>query len=451
MKTIAIIGSGRSSIYLIEYMAEYCLKNEISLKVVDKDTSFVQASLNFSKGIEFTDTDISDSSVLESIIQNSTLAVSMLPAFMHPMVAGLCLKHKVHLATASYVSDSILDMQDQAIAQDLIFLNEMGLDPGIDHMSAMKIMDEIREDGGKITGFKSFCGGLVADEDDGDNPWKYKFSWNPRNVILAAQGAPAQYLENGEMKIVSYQRIFGHPHQYNIPAYGILEAYPNRDSLKYIDMYGLHHLKDMQRGTFRKPGFCNAWQVFVQLGMTDDVLKLKLPEHCTMSEWLEMYLPGTSLNTRDKLKWTLHVSEEVLDKFEWLGFFSDELLPIHEGTAALILEEILKTKWKLNEADKDLVVMLHHINYEKDGESHTVESSFILKGESNTHTAMAKTVGLPLAIGCKMILENLISERGVITPVKKEIYDYVLTELEGFGIIFKEEKTNPSKSQEINR
>lgn len=382
--------------------------------------------------------DINDAEALNQLVASSQLVVSMLPAFMHPTVAELCLKHKVNLATASYISDALLAMKHDVESAGLIFMNEVGLDPGIDHMSAMKIMDELREKGAVIKGFKSNCGGLVADEDDGDNPWKYKFSWNPRNVVLAAQGAPALYLENGKMKIMPYQQVFQNAEPCLIQDYGYLEAYPNRDSLKYTELYDLHDVDDMMRGTFRKSGYCKAWQVFVSLGMTDDSLVLHLPKDCSMLNWLEMYLPEGDQSPELRLKHFLNLSDAEIEKLTWLGFFSDSAMPITTGTSAQILEKILVDKWVLGEDDRDLVVMQHQIRYTIQHQEYVHESTMVLKGDSNTHTAMAKTVGLPLAICCKLILENSINRTGVLSPVTKDIYEPVLEELSTLGIQFKD-------------
>lgn len=435
MSQISIIGSGRSATFLIEYLFNYCSSNQLNLKVYDRDLQFAQQALpNLDKSI-FEVMDVSDKELLEQVVLKSNIVVSMLPASMHPVIAELCIQHSVHFATASYVSDMMIQNSELIKNKGLIFLNEMGLDPGIDHMSAMKILDEIRSKGGKITGFKSFTGGLVADEDDGDNPWKYKFSWNPRNVVLAAQDAPALYLENGKIKISSYLNIFSNAETIHVDGYGVMDAYPNRDSLKYLDIYQLKNLNTMLRGTFRKSGFCKSWHVFVALGMTDDNLVLELDKECNISDWLRMYLPGDSELKSDFEKYVNNDST-IFKNFEWLGFFADEKLPLSKGTSAQILEELLKSKWFLHPEDKDLVVMQHIFEFEYNGKVSTLRSNLVLKGETNIRTAMAKTVGLPLAIGCKLIIENKIQSKGVITPVSKEIYEPVLKELRECGIVF---------------
>ena len=436
VKQILVLGAGRSSLYLIEYLADYAQSQDMTLLICDKDVYYASTHLNALPAARFQNIDIFEESVLLPMIQNSEMVVSLLPAALHIHIAKWCLQFNKHLATASYVSEEMKALHAEAEAKGLIFLNEMGLDPGIDHMSAMKIMNEIRENGGEITGFKSYCGGLVADENDGNNPWKYKFSWNPRNVVLAAQGAPAMYLEDGQLKLLPYHQVFASHQEFSIPNYGRLEAYPNRDSMKYIELYQLKGLKDMVRGTFRKPGYCQAWQVFVDLGMTDDSQVLHLPATCRMSDWLAMYLPSGPSDLRAALQAYTRCTEEELLKFDFLGFFSDSLLPLQTGTSAQILEEVLKLKWKLEEQDKDLVVMLHQISYQLEGKAYVQNATLVLKGKNNTHTAMAKTVGLPLAIGVKLIIEKKISESGVLTPVYKDIYLPILEELKNYGIDF---------------
>jgi saccharopine dehydrogenase-like NADP-dependent oxidoreductase len=436
VKQILVLGAGRSSLYLIEYLANLAQGKNMQVLVCDKDVQYAATQLANLPATSFSTVDIFDEAVLLPLLQNSEMVVSLLPAALHIHIAKWCLKYDKHLATASYISEEMKALHSEAESKGLIFLNEMGLDPGIDHMSAMKMMDEIRAKGGIINGFKSYCGGLVADEDDGNNPWKYKFSWNPRNVVLAAKGGPALFLEHGQLKLLPYHQVFAMPINYGIPNYGQLEAYPNRDSLKYIELYHLNGVKDMIRGTFRKPGYCKAWQVFVDLGLCDDSQVLHLPKNTSMSEWLGMYLPAGTGNLKSKLQAYTECSEDAIEKIDYLGFFSEEQIPMLTGTSAQILEEVLKLKWKLEANDKDLVVMLHKIDYNLNGQVHTQIASMVLKGESNTHTAMAKTVGLPLAIGVKLILENKISEKGVLAPVFEDIYLPVLEELKGFGIDF---------------
>jgi saccharopine dehydrogenase-like NADP-dependent oxidoreductase len=442
VKHVTVFGAGRSSLYLIEYLGKYCASMELQLLVCDMDISYAREHARVHAGVEFMAMDIRDSEKLTGLVKNSVLVVSLLPATLHIEIAKTCLEYGKNLATASYISDEMKALDEEVKAAGLIFLNESGLDPGIDHLSAMQMMDDIRSEGGEITGFESYCGGLVADEDDGDNPWRYKFSWSPRNVVLAGQGPPAQYMQDKKLKLVPYHQVFRHVETFGIEGYRLLEGYPNRDSLKYIHLYGLQDISHMIRGTLRKQGYASAWQVFVNLGMTDDATVLEFSKGTTMSEWLNTFLPSSELNQRQNLQQYSGCSESDLGKIQWLGLFTDEKLPLLKGTSAQILEEILKQKWKLNSSDKDLVVMLHRIRYTRGGEGHLHQATMVLQGESNTHTAMAKTVGLPLAIACKLILEDRIKSRGVIAPVMKEIYEPVLTELGEYGISFSESTTS---------
>lgn len=438
VQNVTIFGAGRSSLYLIEYMAKYCASAQLHLKVCDKDTSYAKQNCKLESPADFIDLDIFDAEKLQALLKDAKLVISLLPAALHIHIAELCIGYRTHLATASYISDEMKQLDEAVKANDLVFLNECGLDPGIDHMSAMQMMDAIRSDGGLITGFESYCGGLMADDSDGDNPWKYKFTWNPRNVVVAGQGAPAQYLEENHLKLIPYHQLFRRVEPFTIDGYGTLEGYPNRDSLKYREIYGLGAVRDMIRGTLRKPGYCAAWQALVNLGMTDDQTTLEFNSGTTLKTWLESYLPMSDAGMIDRLKNYTGCSNEAIARMEWLGLLGDEDLPLLKGTSAQILEDLLKRKWKLEEDDRDLVVMLHRIKYVKEGQRYTKLTTMVLEGNNNTHTAMAKTVGLPLAIGCKLILEGKIQSRGVLAPVTSEFYEPVLAELETFGITFRE-------------
>lgn len=442
MQHVVIFGAGRSSLYLIEYLAKYCVSNQLQLKVCDKDTGYAEQHCKLQVPVDFIDLDIFDKGKLQMLLIDAKLVISLLPAALHIHIAEMCLSNGKHLATASYISDEMKQMAEAVRSHGLVFLNECGLDPGIDHMSAMQMMDAIRNDGGLISGFESYCGGLMADDSDGGNPWKYKFTWNPRNVVVAGQGAPAQYLEENQLKLIPYHQLFRRVEPFTIDSYGTLEGYPNRDSLKYREIYNLHSVRDMIRGTLRKTGYCAAWQVLVDLGMTDDHTALEFNEGTTLKTWLESYLPKSDAGIIDRLKNYTGCSNEDISRIEWLGLFGDTNLPLLKGTSAQILEELLKQKWKLEDDDRDLVVMLHRIRYVKDGQRYTQLATMVLEGESNTHTAMAKTVGLPLAIGCKLILDGKIRERGVLAPVHPEFYEPVLAELQTFGIVFKETRVS---------
>lgn len=437
MKHILVIGAGRSSLYLIEYLQQYCIETSGRLLICDQSTQGIESLLKSKAAIEFHQLSIEELVSLEPLIQKADVVVSLLPAFLHVQVAESCLKFNKHLATASYISPQMLDLHEAAKNKALVFLNEMGLDPGIDHMSAMCLFDQIHAIGGKITGFKSYCGGLVADEDDGNNPWKYKFSWNPRNVVLAAQGGAAHFLKHGQETVLSYHEVFDQIELINVPGYGLLEAYANRDSLSYLHLYGLEGVSDLLRGTFRKPGYCSAWQTLIQFGLTDDHTILSFSPTTTLKSFYQSVSACPYQNVSELLS-LLNADEALLEKLLYIGFMSEEILPKTSGTAASILESILVNKWVLKPHDKDLVVMLHDVAYTLNGQSHRQYSSLVLKGEDAHRTAMAKTVGLPLAIGVKMILEGRIKETGVLAPMHKSIYEPVMSELSHLGIVFRE-------------
>jgi saccharopine dehydrogenase-like NADP-dependent oxidoreductase len=433
MKYFLIFGAGKSSLFLIEHLHSYGKSKQIKTVVCDKDFSFVKSILNPDSFFEFKQLDIFKSEEIEPLIKHSEIVVSLLPAHLHLHIARYCLYHNKNLCTASYISEEMQLLNEQVEKKGLTFLNEMGLDPGIDHMSAMQLFENIKNNGGKIQSFKSYCGGLVDDDCEGDNPWRYKFTWNPRNVVLAGQGACAQFLSNHQLKILPYHQLFKKQDIFNINGH-ILEGYPNRDSLIYTNAYGLEKTSTIIRGTLRKQGFCSAWQQLVSLGLTDNQKILHLDTKTTYRQWLNMYCPMGI----EGLKEYLSCSDEDMAKIKWLGLLDDNILPIFEGTSAEILEEILKTKWKLLPEDKDMVVMIHEIIYQKNNKTYELKSFLKLKGESQTHTAMAKTVGLPLAYGTILLYEGNIKTKGVIMPIFKEVYEPVLEQLILKGIEFKE-------------
>ena len=346
MPTILLFGAGKSATYLIDYLADSCGDGSRKLLVADLDPALAAAKLKGRLHTEALGVNLEQEESRQQLIRQADVVISMLPAGLHPILAADCLKLGVHFFTASYESEALRAMRSEIEAKDLLFLNECGLDPGIDHMSALKIIHEAKAKGEVIRSFKSYCGGLLAPESE-DNPWKYKFSWNPRNVVLAAQGGPAVFLEHGHLKLLPYHQVFARPIDFDIPNYGQLEAYPNRDSLKYIELYHLNGVKDMVRGTFRKPGYCKAWQVFVELGLCDDTQELHLPNSYTMSDWLGLYLPAGAGNLKSKLQAYTNCSDDSIEKIDYLGFFSQEQIPMITGTSAQILEEVLKSKWKL--------------------------------------------------------------------------------------------------------
>jgi saccharopine dehydrogenase-like NADP-dependent oxidoreductase len=439
MSRILIIGAGRSSSSLIDYLLSNAKTQAWHITIADSNKAAVESKISkykdIASAVEF---DVANSQLREELIKQSDFVVSMLPAFMHGDVARDCVRLGKHIATASYVSDDMKELDAEAKQKKLILLNECGLDPGIDHASAMKVIHDIHEKGGKITSFKSFCGGLVAPESN-DNPWGYKFSWNPRNVILAGQGT-AQFIEDGKLKFIPYNRVYTQTETIEVDGYGKFDAYANRDSIGYKEPYGLKEASTMLRGTLRMPGYCKAWNVFVKLGLTDDTYKIKHTDTLTYTDLLSSFLPKGNESVKEKLVSFMgdDMDVEVMTKLEYLELFSNKPIKLKEGSPAELLQNLLEEKWLLKAGDKDMIVMQHQFEYELSGAKRKLNSSLVVIGNDEVHTAMAKTVGLPLAITIKNFLAGKFKLYGVQIPIVKEIYEPMLEELENLGIIFKE-------------
>ena len=345
------------------------------------------------------------------------------------------------MVTASYVSDAMQELDTQAKANNLIFMNEIGLDPGIDHMSAMKVIDEIRDQGGKMILFESFCGGLVAPESD-NNLWNYKFTWAPRNVVLAGQGGAAKFIQEGTYKYIPYHKLFRRTEFLEVEGYGRFEAYANRDSLKYRSVYGLDDALTLYRGTIRRVGFSKAWNMFVQLGMTDDSYQIDNSETISYREFINLFLPyhpTDSVEIKLRLQLGIEQDDIMWDKLLELDLFnSKKIVGLKNASPAQILEKILSDKWTLEEHDKDMIVMYHKFGYEINGVQKQLDSKMVCIGDDQTYTAMAKTVGLPVAMAALLILNGKITTPGVQIPIREEVYLPILKELKEFGVIFKE-------------
>lgn len=374
-------------------------------------------------------------------INENDIVVSMLPARFHIKVANDCVDLNKHLVTASYISDEIKALDKKVKEKGLVFMNEIGLDPGIDHMSAMQIIDRIREQGGRMLLFESFTGGLVAPESD-DNLWNYKFTWNPRNVVLAGQGGAAQFIQEGSYKYIPYHKLFRRTEFFEIEGYGKFEGYANRDSLNYREAYGLHDALTLYRGTMRRVGFSKAWNMFVQLGMTDDSYTIERSKGMSYREFINLFLPYSPTDSVElKLRHYLKIDQDD-SKWEMLCdlnvFSGSKKVKKENATPAQVLQQILEDSWTLDKDDKDMIVMYHKFGYEVNGKKRQIDANMVVIGENHTHTAMAKTVGLPVAIATLAILNKQIKTPGVQIPITKEVYDPILKELENYGISFKE-------------
>ena len=383
--------------------------------------------------------DVNDKKQREKIVINQSIVISMLPAKYHFLIAIECLKSNINLVTASYISDELMKLDYEVKKKNLLFLNEVGLDPGLDHMSALKLIKEIKNENGKIKSFKSHCGGLIHPKYD-NNPWNYKFTWNPRNVVLAAKGQ-AKFLRNNKIVQVNYPDVFNQTEKINIDQLGDFDSYANRDSLKYIKLYGLDEIDTMFRGTLRRKGFCESWEIIALLGLTDDEVYLNTFNKSYKDLILSQLFNKENvidLKKEIELKVSRKISEETYNKLLWTELFTcNRKLKNEKMTLAQIVESLLVKKWNFEEKDKDMIVMQHDFEYQKNNRLLNKKSTLVVYGDEN-FSAMSKTVGLPLAIATKLILENKINYYGVKIPDISMIYEPILKELEDYKINFNE-------------
>jgi len=437
---ILLIGAGLSTTHLIDYLAAEGKVHNWQITIADQNEQLAISKAIYPNTVAV-QLHITDKEKLDTLVKEQDIVISMLPAHLHMPVAMSCLQYQKNMVTASYLSDDMKKLNEEVKSKDLIFLNEIGLDPGLDHLTAMKIIDRLKSEGYYIREFESFTGGLVAPEND-DNPWNYKFTWNPRNVVLAGQGGAVKFLQEGQYKYIPYHKVFRRTEIIDIREYGKFEGYANRDSLKYIETYGLQNVKTMFRGTLRKPGFCKAWDLFVSLGATDDSYTLENSENMTYREFINTFLAYNPTDSVEiKLKYYLNIAQddqELWAKLEWLDIFKPIKIGLKNASPAQILQHILESKWKMKHHEKDMIVMWHKFVYMDGDNRRELHGSIITKGEDQHHTSMSKTVGLPLGIATKLILENKIKSRGAILPILSEFYDPILQELKNFGIEMKE-------------
>ncbi len=440
MKKISILGAGLSATSLIEYLLERAEQNDWQINVGDCDIDIAKHKVGNNKRATAFTFNVKNIDDVNKAVAEADVIVSMLPAMFHHIIAKSCIENKTQMLTASYVSKEIKEMGSAAQDANVGIFMELGVDPGIDHMSAMKIIDKLRADGSTLNGFYSSTGGLVAPEYD-NNPWNYKFTWNPRNVVLAGQGV-SMFIRNGRYKYIPYQRLFHRLSETSIEGFGDFEIYPNRDSLKYRKTYGLETIPTIFRGTMRRKGFSRAWNVFVQLGATDDSYTIENSDKMTFRQFINTFLAYeeyTPLEEKIRNHFSILITDDVYNKLKWLDIFEDIKIPLKEATPAQILQYILERKLQLEEGDKDMIVMQHRFEFTtKEGEDKEITSTMVVKGETNERTAMAITVGTPLAIAVKMVANKELKLTGVHVPVIPEMYNPILEELEESDIKFTE-------------
>jgi len=432
MHHILILGIGRSTYYLLQYLHNQILSNGYIITAIDAQEELIAKRKAEFPLIRFLRSGIEKTSIMQ-YVKKADVVISMLPPAFHASVAELCLHEGKHFFTASYVSPEIKAMSQEAQQKNLLFMMECGLDPGIDHMSAIALIDSLKEQGAEVTTFESFTGGLVHPTCT-NPPWNYKVSWNPRNVVLAGQGSAAQYREDGEIKLLPYKELFANPSAWKISEADVYEGYPNRDSLSYQSLYKLEQAQTFIRGTLRYPGYCKGWNYLVQLGMTDDTTLLEEDPARTGLSFLDQFLPQGDKTIEEKLI-SLFGNEDVLSYFNALGLLNEDPITT-AGTAAQILQTIIEKQWKLGAKDKDRIVMIHRIGYVLNDKQYTIQSNLLVDGEDVERTAMAKTVGLPLAIAVDLFLQGKIKSRGVQIPITQEFFKPILHRLEEFGVVF---------------
>lgn len=436
MRTISIFGAGKSATSLIDYLGKICEEKNWKLYVSDADLSLAQAKTNQFTSAEAVSFDVSDREKRQAFIAMADVVISMLPPSLHLLVARDCILFSKHLLMASYIDMNLRALADEIKEKGLLFIGEMGLDPGIDHMSAMKVIHEIKNKDGQITSFKSHCGGLMAPEND-DNPWHYKISWNPMNVV-AAGSSGAFYKSEGKIIEVLYSEVFSNENQMvEIPEIGPLAWYANRDSLSYIKTYDLHKISTFIRTTLRYPAFCRGWNKIIRLDLTNKMDHEEIKNCKTFSDWFE--LKKDKMLSETHLPVNTFFDSEFQEQIDFISLRSKENIPVPFSNSAAILQFLLEKNLALKPNDKDMIIMLHEIEYSIDGENKQTRSCLIVKGEDHIHTAMAKTVGLPLGIAARLILEKRINLTGLHIPIVPEIYKPVLEELELNGIQFTEE------------
>ena len=436
MKNVLICGAGMSATDLISYMLEHAREYDWQVTVGDIDVKTAHKKIEDhprGKAVYF---DCYDDAIMERYIRDADIVISLLPPGMHAAAARIALRYNAHVVTASYASQEMIDLHEAAKQKGLTLLNELGADPGIDHMNGMRSIEKIRKKGGALTAFTSYCGSLVAPESN-DNPWGYKFTWSPMNVILAGSSG-ACYYKKANMRCIPYHRLFTDPEIIDIPGFRAFEAYENRDSVIYRKKYGLDDIPTFVRATLRYPGFCEAWNMLIKLGLTANDYHIEGSENMTYRQWVASYLPDDKANLENALADILQLEKggALHKKLLWTELLSDRPITRVNGTPAEILLDLLLDKLKFNPGDTDMLVFYERREDKSQDELFEHVSHLVTKGLDHWHTAISRTVGLPAAIAAKLILLGEIKTPGLLFPWSKEVYDPVLDELAELGIAY---------------
>lgn len=437
MNTVLVLGAGFVAGPLVRYFLE---RPDAAVRVADVESSKAQALIGSHPRGKALSLDLQNEEALKKEIAGADLVVSLVPYGFHPTVARHCIAFRKNMVTTSYASEAMKSLDADARRAGITLLNEVGLDPGIDHMEAMRVIDEIKARDGRVLGFISYCGGLPAPEAN-TNPWGYKFSWSPRGVLLAGKNA-AHYLKDGREVDIPGPELFAHYEMVTIKGLGVFEGYANRDSRPYAALYGIPETRTMFRGTLRYPGWCATLKKIGDVGLLDQTERdLKGTTYAALLKSLAGLAPLGDLRTALADKLGLSAKSGILDRWEWLGLFNDEPIPMARGSALDVLEHLMLRKLRYAEGERDMIVLRHAFRYAgPDGREKSVTSTLIDYGIPGGDSAMARTVGLPAAAGARLLLEGKISRKGVCLPVHSEIYGPILRELRSRGIIFREDE-----------
>lgn len=430
-KKVVVVGAGRSATHLIEHLANLAKEQAIELVVADMNLSHWTHLV----GVDCVEINIHDADKVKQVLQGAFCVVSMVPADFHVLIVRPAVEMGIHAFTPSYVSASIQDLNDLALAQDVLILNEMGVDPGIDHMSAMELIHRVKAQGMRIESFESYTGGLVAKRSD-TNKWGYKISWNPRNIVLAGSSGHALFRENGKDRLLPYSKLFSEVVEVMAADKEIYEGYANRNSLTYVQDYGLDDALTVKRGTLRKKGFSHGWNFLVQAGYTNDATLVP----STILTWNDLSISLLGEQGVDALK----RDSQLFSQLDELGLFSSKALKKESQSCAAHLQNLLEEKWRLEHGDSDKIVMVHRLRAIKDNEVYEYTSSLVIEGENERHTAMSKTVGMPIAFAVERMIRGEIKERGVRLPILPELYLPILKDLKNIGVAFIESETTCS-------
>ena len=433
MNKVLLLGAGM----VAKPLAEYILNNEIELTIASRTIEKAEKLKGNRKNGRAVACNINDLTTLGQLISTHDLVISLLPYIHHVTVAKMCIQYKKNMVTTSYVSSEMKAFDDDAKKAGIIILNEIGVDPGFDHMTAMRIIDKVKNDGGKIREFYSVCGALPAPE-EADNPFRYKFSWSPGGVLMAGNN-DAKYLKDGKIVEIPTEKLFKNPMIIEFPGLGPMEVYPNRDSLAYIDVYNIPEVETIFRGTFRYPNWCRIMDIMKTLGLVST--EIQNFEGKTLKEIVAEKIDVYPKNVKEKVvgKMKLDLDGPAIDAIDWLGYFSNDKVNITEGSTFDITAALMQKKMMLPEGARDMVIMQHSFLIEKANGQKEFIKSRLLDFATSGNTSIARTVALPAAIGVKMILDGKITKKGIQIPVDKCIYEPVLNELEKMGIVMEEE------------